>query len=354
MCLGQTCATPYLFLPEKSPTDLQVLGYHPDSPVDDDADALADQDNETFLGDKSEWIRNASDQILTNCPRIDAFMWFNMDKERDWRVDSSPGSLVAFRESWSGLHQGVFLEGFSASTAPHDAMIDAYESLVQKSQTRIGWYESLNNPFPSATIDVVQNRGAIPYIVWEPYDGSVFGESAYAGRSRLGDIAAGRYDEQINTWARAAAADGRAIEITFGHEMNSDWYTWGYIKGHNGNTPQLYVAAFRHVHDLFDAAGADNVSFVWTINSTWRDDFSVAFPGEQYVDRLGINGHNWGGDPNAAGPAWSKWRPFERIFGSWDPYNPAGVNNYEALAALADLPIIIGEFASAGGDPTEP
>ena len=133
--------------------------------------------------------------------------------------------------------------------------------------------------------------------------------------------------------------------------MNSDWYTWGTLNGHNGNTPQIYVAAFRHVHNLFDAAGAGNVDFVWTINASWHDDFSVAFPGAQYVDRLGMNGHNWGADPNQAGPTWSKWRPFERIFGAWDPYNPAGVNNYEALAALADRPIIIGEFASAGGDP---
>ncbi len=299
--------------------------------------------------DKPAWIHNASAQILANFPKIDAFMWFNIDKERDWRVDSSPESLAAYKASWGTLQQGAYLDGFPYPGPPDTSKIDAFEALVEHHQTRIGWYESLDMPFPSAAVNAVQGRGSKPYIVWEPFDGSVPGETARSGESRLDDILAGAYDTRINDWAQAAAANGKPMEISFGHEMNGDWFTWGYLGGHNGNTAAQYVEAFRYVVDKFNAAGATNVDWVWCINASWHDDFSMAFPGEQYVDRMGMNGFNWGDDPAGGGPDYAKWRDFERIFGQWDPYFPEGVHNYNRLVELApNLPIIVGEFGSSG------
>ena len=45
---------------------------------------------------KPAWITNAFDQMKSTYPRILAFYWFNIKKECDWRVDSSPQSLAAF------------------------------------------------------------------------------------------------------------------------------------------------------------------------------------------------------------------------------------------------------------------
>lgn len=45
--------------------------------------------------DKAAWIRAALGS--TAMRRIKAVVWFQAHKERDWRVDSSPGSLRAFR-----------------------------------------------------------------------------------------------------------------------------------------------------------------------------------------------------------------------------------------------------------------
>ena len=276
-------------------------------------------------------------------------MWFNMNKERDWRVESSAGSLAAFRDSFTTLQPGVFLEDYPATTPGDMGPIDAYEQLVGRPQTRIGWFEALPNYFPTEAVKRVQARGSTPYIVWEPYDSRVPGETPYGSHSRLGEIASGRYDAQILTWAVAAAANGRPIEICFGHEANGDWYAWGFLNGHNGNSPQVYVRAFRHVVDLFDSVGATNVSWVWVVNSSWHDDFTEAFPGADYVDRFGINGYNWGADPAGDAPVWEKWREFEQIFGRWNASDVNSFNNIKALAALADRPVTISEFASADG-----
>lgn len=49
-------------------------------------------------GSKADWITTAfQQQIPEHFPRIQAIVWFNENKERDWRVDSSTAALEAFR-----------------------------------------------------------------------------------------------------------------------------------------------------------------------------------------------------------------------------------------------------------------
>ena len=303
------------------------------------------------FGDKAAWIANAGEQIRTSFPRVDAIMWFNFNKERDWRIDTSQASLDAYRTSWHGIQQGAFLENFPYPPPLNTGPMNDFQALVGVHQTRIGWYESLDKYYPAASIEAVQAHGSIPYIVMEPFD-AVLGDSARSGESRLDGILAGDYDDRLNSWAKEAAANGLPIEMTFGHEMNGDWFTWGYLNGHNDNTPEKFVKAYQYVVNLFREADADNVSWVWTINASWEDDFSVAFPGEEYVDRMGMNGFNWGDFPKGTHLTseenfYLDWRDFEDIFGAWDPNNPDGVHNYLRLTELhATAPIIIGEFAT--------
>ena len=48
-------------------------------------------------GDKAAWITNGFAALLTNLPAIKAVVWFDANKETDWRVDSSSASLAAFK-----------------------------------------------------------------------------------------------------------------------------------------------------------------------------------------------------------------------------------------------------------------
>ncbi len=52
-------------------------------------------------GDKAAWIHGlfATDRFT----RLEAVVWFNEDKETDWRLESSASSLAAFREAASAL-----------------------------------------------------------------------------------------------------------------------------------------------------------------------------------------------------------------------------------------------------------
>lgn len=50
---------------------------------------------------KAEWITDAFSKIKNEYKRIKIFTWFNIDKEADWRVDSSLQTFKAFRQALS-------------------------------------------------------------------------------------------------------------------------------------------------------------------------------------------------------------------------------------------------------------
>lgn len=50
-------------------------------------------------GEKAGWIRTSFMQTIpTAFPRVSAVIWFNKTQEEDWRINSSPNSLAAYRE----------------------------------------------------------------------------------------------------------------------------------------------------------------------------------------------------------------------------------------------------------------
>ena len=70
------------------------------------------------------------------------------------------------------------------------------------------------------------------------------------------------YDRYLRAFASSVRDFGHPMVIGFGHEMNADWYSWGYK-----HVPApTFVAAWRHIVSLFRSQGADNVTWLWTIN----------------------------------------------------------------------------------------
>lgn len=48
-------------------------------------------------GNKGRWIEEAFEALSSRFTRIKVLVWFNIDKECDWRIESSQESLAAFR-----------------------------------------------------------------------------------------------------------------------------------------------------------------------------------------------------------------------------------------------------------------
>ncbi len=56
--------------------------------------------NENNSQSKAYWIENVAKLFKSVYDDYDAIMWFNVDKEHDWRINSSPEALTAFENSF--------------------------------------------------------------------------------------------------------------------------------------------------------------------------------------------------------------------------------------------------------------
>jgi beta-mannanase len=50
-------------------------------------------------GNKAQWIENMFSSLSQTMPNVQELIWFNFNKETDWRINSSPASLTAFTEN---------------------------------------------------------------------------------------------------------------------------------------------------------------------------------------------------------------------------------------------------------------
>lgn len=146
---------------------------------------------------------------------------------------------------------------------------------------------------PIAQLDVVAGAGAASILTWEPWR-HLGGDGYDRGAFPMTSIVGGVFDDYLYRWADELRAHGSTVYLRFAHEPNGTWYPWSPT---GGTPPDVYVAAWRHVHDLFASKGTSNVKWVWAPNVPVAGEdrpFDAWYPGDEYVDVVGIDGYNWG------------------------------------------------------------
>jgi Glycosyl hydrolase family 26 len=172
---------------------------------------------------------------------------------------------------------GVYADGVPRTYAPVESFAGTTGAQPDIALYYSGWRE----PFRMAFAEAAADHGAVPLVQIDP-----------AGVS-LAAIAAGRYDDYLNGFADAVAdygaRTGQGVIIGFGHEPNASWSPWGWGQV----SPRTWVAAWRHIVDVFRSQGADDVSWLWTINRLGSGSASASsyWPGPGYVTWVGIDGY---------------------------------------------------------------
>ena len=186
---------------------------------------------------------------------------------------------------------------------------------------RLTYYE-WTDPFPDAGEQSIAANGSIPLMAWY-----LPGRNAKS-KGSLSDITSGADDAWITRQAEAIKAFDHPVFLRLGPEMNGDWY------GYSGH-PAAFIAAWRHVHNLFARAGATNVTWVWCPNIS-PGGWDEYYPGSAYVDVVGVDGFS-----NVD----FTWRTFE---GEFDGF-------FRHMAAFTGKPQMVVETAtnSKEGAPTE-
>ncbi|HYB14697.1 MAG TPA: glycosyl hydrolase [Streptosporangiaceae bacterium] len=141
------------------------------------------------------------------------------------------------------------------------------------------YFSSWNEPFSTSFAQTAWDHDAYVLVQLEPKGVT------------LASIAAGGSDGYLRSYADAVVAFGHPVILSFGHEMNGNWYPWGY--GHA--SPAMFVAAWRHVVRVFRAAGAANATWLWAVNSIEGEgaasSLSQWWPGTAWVSWTGVDGY---------------------------------------------------------------
>ncbi len=176
----------------------------------------------------------------------------------------------------------------------------------------------------------VYGQNSVLMVTWEPWDAISKEGIDYAS------LLEGKYDAYIRKFAQKIREVGKPVFLRFAHEMNGDWYPWAGQK----IGPLTYQKIFKHVHQIFAQENATNVRWVFSINVEnvpSENEYILCYPGERYVDYIGLDGYNWG-----TTQPWSQWKSFREVF--------SGV--YREVVQRYGKPVIISEFSSTskGGD----
>lgn len=121
------------------------------------------------------------------------------------------------------------------------------------------------------------------------------------GCATADDISAGKHDEQLRRQAeQIKALGGPAILVRYNYEMTSNQENTCFTGFKVRTNPQLagtkYIAAWKHIVDVFRKTGANNVEWVFSPgHEAWENgQWKLFYPGNDYVDWLGIDNYNKG------------------------------------------------------------
>jgi mannan endo-1,4-beta-mannosidase len=169
-----------------------------------------------------------------------------------------------------------YLGVFEPGAPPNYGKIAGFAAAAGRKPSMAGYWSGWAAPFDSAWAQELHKNGIIPFIQIDPTDANV------------GSIASGVYDPYLRSYADAVRNFRHAVVIGFGQEMNAPWYSWGY-----GQVPAAtFRLAWQHLVTVFREQGADNVTWLWTIQADGPGTGPIAswWPGAQFVTWVGIDG----------------------------------------------------------------
>ena len=237
-------------------------------------------------------------------------------------TSTAPKLGIFFPADESGLSELNYISGIKPGAHSPVDIVSSY----------IPWSGGMENNRISDHLQSITARGFDPMITWEPwvshFPGSDTDSLLRQEKRGLIAIAEGRFDEYVISFARQLAALERPVYLRFAHEFDNPGYPWSTA---GDNRPQDFIAAWRHIHGIFQQVGAGNVRWVW---NPWQPQaVSSYYPGKDFVDYIGLTALNYG-------PYYDSLpvRSFQELYAPFA----------DQLTGLPPTPVVIAELGSLG------
>ena len=237
-----------------------------------------------------------------------------------------------------GFYKGVYIAN-PAQAISLDEVAD-WESATGSNVNIVSFYQAWGpqsiSDFPDSILNIaMREKGMTPMITWEPWS-STFPEfkedfNLATDRKVMAAITEGKFDFYLSAYCEKIRALPGAVFLRFAHEPDNPQYPWSKA---GANTAAEFREAHRYVVNFFAVRGVANVAWVY---NPWNDKNAEAYyPGDDFVDWIGVTGLNYG---SAAMDG--KWRSFKQIY---EPFRKTLLKH--------NKPVMVAEFGSTnyGGD----
>lgn len=236
------------------------------------------------------------------------------------------------------VYLGMWTQGFwdKQTNTLHPEVLHAVENKINKKVAIAHYYRGWDALDSTALLNELQTisaNGWRPMISANPY---FFDRCKANGMPLYKAIASGNCDEFLHSVGRNLKAFGKPVFLRFAWEMNVSSMEWQISR--TGSSNADFISAWRRVHDIIYSESATNVLFVFCPDVGGNVSFSQIYPGDAYIDWVGLDGYNWG-----TTQSWSSWKSFSSLFSS----------SYASLTKVApNKPLMLGETNTTyqGGD----
>lgn len=224
----------------------------------------------------------------------------------------------------------------------NEYLVDEYEQMIEGDVKFVLLFKAwgdLDREFPSDMVRTLSRKNITPIITWEPWKRDFKNSSLPQPEFSLQSIMNGKHDGYIRDWARKSKQSDAQIILRFAHEQSTfpgtkSWYPWQ-------GEPFDYASAYKHIVKIFREEQAYNVKFMWSPINLGVDYVDWYYPGDSFVDYIGLSVLNHGVN---IGEVWERWKDCNEIFLPQYTY-----------AQRFHVPIIVSELGSSeiGGDKTK-
>ena len=103
---------------------------------------------------------------------------------------------------------------------------------------------------------------------------------------KISEINAGLADACLEEVGARFAAWNKPVLLRIYWEFNGDWMNWS-------GSGKACISAWKRTVNKIRAAGGTNVGFLWSPASGYRDRAFASYPGDEWVDWVGVSAYNW-------------------------------------------------------------
>lgn len=178
---------------------------------------------------------------------------------------------------------------------------------------------------------VLDQKIHTPMISWEPWSSdfsfSDKKKTYQENKNIFKHILQGDFDNYIKQTAYAFKAYQNTVYLRFAHEFDNPFYPWSNT---GNNTPEEFKKAWIYIWNIFKELGVDNIQWVW---NPWKPaSIALYYPGDTYVDYVGLTALNYGNQPSFE----QLYAPFKSTLSAQGIQKPIILAEFGSLATNAN------------------